>query len=330
MQYPQHRPKRMRAQEFLRRLGRETRLSADNLVMPFFVREGAHVKKPVASLPGIFQFSADTLVKEARRAREAGIPALLLFGIPDRKDDRASGAYARGGIVQKAIGALKQKVPGIAVITDVCLCEFTSHGHCGVLKKPVQPGRPVALANEATLELLARTALSHAEAGADMVAPSAMADGQVQAIRAALDENGFSETPIMAYSAKYASSFYGPFRQAAESAPKFGDRRSYQMDPANAREAIREAALDVREGADIVMVKPAMAYLDIISRVRDAARVPVAAYNVSGEYAMVKAAGRLGWLDEERAALEILTAIRRAGADIIISYHALEVAGKLS
>jgi porphobilinogen synthase len=321
----------MRGSENLRRLIRETNVSVGDLIMPFFVREGKGVRKPIASLPGISQFSVDTLIKEVRAARSLGIPAVLLFGIPGVKDEAGSGAYARDGIVQKAVAAIKERVSGIAVVTDVCLCEFTSHGHCGVIKKVTRsPGHQVTIDNEATLELLARTALSHARAGADMVAPSAMADGQVRAIRAALDDNDFSGVPVMAYSAKYASAFYGPFRQAAGSAPQFGDRRSYQMDPANAREALREVALDVQEGADIIMVKPALAYLDVIATIRERFDLPLAAYNVSGEFAMVKAAARQGMLDEERAALEVLAAIKRAGADIIITYHAMELARLLA
>ncbi|MDD5347182.1 MAG: porphobilinogen synthase [Candidatus Omnitrophica bacterium] len=320
------RPKRLRQNANFRRLVRETRLGADHLVMPFFVREGKGIKNQIASLPGNYQLSVDNLVAEAKAAKALGIPAVLLFGIPEKKDERGSGAYAKNGIIQKATAALKQKVPGLLVITDVCLCEFTSTGHCGILKGGA---REVRLDNDATLELLAKTAVSQARSGADMVAPSAMADGQVAAIRKALDEDGFTETPIMAYSAKYASSFYGPFRDAAESAPKLGNRLTYQMDPSNFREALREIALDVQEGADIVMVKPALAYLDIIARAKQKFQVPVAAYNVSGEFAMVKAAARLGWLDETRTILEILTAIRRAGADIIITYHAIDVAKKL-
>lgn len=325
MKNPVYRPKRLRANENYRRLIRETDLSVDDLIMPFFVREGKGIKKPILSLPGHFQLSVDNLVKEVKSAKALGIPAVLLFGIPDLKDGRASGAYANDGIVQKACSRLRDSVPGILVITDVCLCEFTSHGHCGVLK--ASGGRNnVCIDNDATLELLAKTAVSHATAGADMVAPSAMMDGQVRAIRTALDAGGFTDCPIMAYSAKYSSAFYGPFRQAAESAPKFGDRRSYQMDIPNVREALREIQLDIREGADIVMVKPALAYLDIIARARQMCNIPIAAYNVSGEYAMVKAAAKMGWLDEERTILEILTGIKRAGAGIIITYHAMEAA----
>lgn len=326
----------------LRRMVRETSLSVDNLVMPFFVRPGKAVRRPIPSMPGQHQLSVDELVKEARAARDSGIPAIILFGIPDEKDRRASGAYRRDGIVQRAVRELKSSVEGLLLITDVCLCEYMEHGHCGVVKTGPQSTvhRPLKnykghgpssmdrrlIDNDATLVLLAKTALSHAEAGADMVAPSAMMDGQVRAIRSALDEGGRTDTPIMSYSAKYASSLYAPFRDAAESPPRFGDRGSYQMDSANADEALREVALDVEEGADIVMVKPALAYLDIVRRVRERFNVPVAAYNVSGEYAMVKAAARAGWIDEKRAVLEILTGIRRAGASIIISYHARDVA----
>jgi len=309
----------MRKNENLRRLIRETRLSADNLIYPLFVVPGKGVKKPIASMPGVFQMSADVLVPEVRAAKEAGIPAVLLFGVPERKDEVASGAFARDGVVQQAVRRIKDKAADILIVTDVCLCEYTSHGHCGMLKKG-------AVDNDLTLEVLAETAISHARAGADMVAPSAMMDGQVGAIREGLDEAGFDDLPIMAYAAKYASAFYGPFREAAESAPQFGDRKAYQMDPANGDEAIREITLDVEEGADILMVKPALAYLDVIRRAREEFDLPLAAYNVSGEFAMIKAAAQLGWLDGERAMWEVLTAIRRAGADMIITYFALEAA----
>jgi porphobilinogen synthase len=298
---------------------RETKVSVDDLVYPLFTISGKDVKKPISSMPGNYQMSIDHLVKEVQRAKEAGIPAVLLFGIPEKKDETASGAFIKDGIIQQAVKRIKDRVPEIMVITDVCLCEYTSHGHCGMLEKN-------DVDNDTTLEVLAETALSHARAGADMVAPSAMMDGQVGAIREALDEAGYENLPIMAYSAKYASCFYGPFREAAESTPKFGDRKSYQMDPANADEAIREISLDVEEGADIIMVKPALPYLDIIRRAREEFDLPIAAYNVSGEFAMIKAAAKLGWIDGEKAMMESLTSIKRAGADIIITYFAPEAA----
>jgi porphobilinogen synthase len=304
---------------------RETRLSARDFVYPIFVAAGEDVKNPIASMPGIFQLSINHAVAEALRAQGLGIPAVLLFGIPDHKDEAATGAYDTEGIVQLATRAIKDAAPELLVITDVCLCEYMSHGHCGVVEK--ESGEVL---NDVSLELLARTAASQAEAGADIVAPSDMMDGRVAAIRSELDNEGFENTPIMAYAAKYASAFYGPFRDAAESAPQFGDRRSYQMDPANAREALVETALDVEEGADIVMVKPALPYLDVLHRVRVTTDLPVAAYNVSGEYAMLKAAAGNGWLDEQRAVLEALTGIKRAGADIIITYHAPDAARWLS
>jgi porphobilinogen synthase len=319
MHYPYYRPRRLRETETLRRMVRETRLSVDSLIMPFFVVHGRGVRREIGSMPGNFQLSADELVRDVKETAAMGIPAVLLFGLPASKDAVGSEAYASDGIVQQAIRAIKDSVSDLVVVTDVCLCEYTSHGHCGIVER----GR---VKNDPTLELLARTALSHVEAGADMVAPSDMMDGRVAAIREALDDDGHEETPILAYAAKYASSFYGPFREAAESAPQFGDRRSYQMDPANAEEALREVTLDLEEGADMVMVKPALAYLDILWRVKSEFGVPVAAYNVSGEFAMVKAAARLGWLDESRAMLEMLTAIRRAGADLIITYFAREAA----
>lgn len=319
MQFPDYRSRRLRKNENFRKLTRETMISADNLVYPLFVVSGKGVKKSIASMPGHFQFSVDNLVKEAREAHALKIPALLLFGIPDKKDERGNGAYAKDGIIQQAIKTVKDAVPEMLVITDVCLCEYTSHGHCGV----VEDGRVL---NDATLELLAKTALSQAQAGADMVAPSAMMDGQVSAIREALDENALEEIPIMAYAAKYASAFYGPFREAAQSAPQFGDRKAYQMDPANADEAIREISLDVSEGADIIMVKPALPYLDIIYRAKQEFDLPLAAYNVSGEFAMIKAAAQVGWLDEEKTMMEALTSIKRAGADIIITYWAKDAA----
>ena len=319
MQFPVYRPRRLRETETIRRMVRETRLSVDNLVMPYFVTHGREVRREISSMPGNFQLSVDELTREVKETAALGIPAVLLFGLPAIKDAVGSEAYAKDGIVQQAVRAIKDTVSDLVVITDVCLCEYMSHGHCGVVER----GR---VKNDPTLDLLARVAVSHAEAGADVVAPSDMMDGRVAAIREALDETGFEETPILAYAAKYASSFYGPFREAAGSAPQFGDRRSYQMDPANADEALREVALDLDEGADMIMVKPALAYLDVLWRVKTEFGVPVAAYNVSGEFAMLKAAARLGWLDEERAMLETLTAIRRAGADLILTYFARDAA----
>jgi porphobilinogen synthase len=327
MGFPQQRLRRLRRTPALRRMVRETTLTVDDLVLPLFVREGTGERRPIASMPGCFQLSADELLKEADRAAAAGIPAVILFGIPAAKDATGSGAYDPDGVVQRAVRAVKQRLPDLGAIADVCLCEYTDHGHCGVIVE--KPGGTRDVDNDATLELLARTAVSLADAGADVVAPSAMMDGQVAVIRAALDEAGHTETAIMAYSAKVASAFYGPFRDAAESPPQFGDRRSYQMDAANAREAMREIELDVAEGADIVMVKPALAYLDMIARVRAAFDVPIAAYNVSGEYAMLKAASANGWLDETQAMIEILTSIKRAGADLILTYHALDAAAAL-
>ncbi len=319
MPNPLYRPRRLRESPLVRKMVRETALRTDDLVYPLFTLHGRGVREPIASMPGQFRLSIDELLKECKDAASMGIPAVLLFGIPQQKDARGSEAYAEDGIIQQAVRAVKETIPDLLVITDVCLCEYTSHGHCGV----VEDGR---VRNDPTLELISRTALSHVEAGADMVAPSDMMDGRVAAIREALDESGYQEAPIMAYSAKYASAFYGPFRAAAGSAPQFGDRRAYQMDPANALEAMREVALDVDEGADIVMVKPALAYLDIISRVKAEFGLPVAAYSVSGEYAMIRAAGQLGWIDEERVMVEALTGIRRAGADIIITYFAKDLA----
>ncbi len=323
MYFPRYRLRRLRRTENLRRLVRETRLAVDDLIHPLFVVPGRSVRTPVASMPGVFQLSVDELVKEAVETKALGIPALLLFGIPEGKDEAGSGAYAPDGIVQRAVREVKGKVGDLLVITDVCLCEYTSHGHCGLLK-----GGEVE--NDATLELLARTALSQAQAGADVVAPSDMMDGRVAAIRETLDENGFSHLPIMAYAVKYASGFYGPFREAAQSAPQFGDRRSHQMDPANSDEAMREIRLDIEEGADIVMVKPALAYLDVIVRARMEFDLPLAAYSVSGEYAMIKAAAARGWLDEERVMMETLVAIKRAGADMIITYSAKDAARVLN
>jgi len=323
MAFPITRPRRLRRTETLRRMVRETRLSPDNLIQPLFVCPGRGVKKPVNSMPGVAQLSVDQVVAEARETHAAGVPAVILFGIPERKDSTGSEAWNDQGEVQRAVREIKERVPGLVVVTDVCLCEYTDHGHCGVVA-----GGDVD--NDATLELLVREALSHARAGADIVGPSDMMDGRVGAIRKALDADGFSRVAIMAYSAKFASAFYGPFREAAESAPQFGDRRSYQMDPPNGDEALREVAQDLEEGADIVMVKPALAYLDLIWRVKEKFSVPVAAYNVSGEYSMIRAAGLNGWIDEQRATLEVLTAIRRAGADLILTYFAKDVAQKLS
>ena len=319
MQFPDYRGRRMRKNENFRRLVRETSLSVDNLVYPLFAVCGKGIKKPITSMPGQFQMSVDNIVKEAREAHALGIPALLLFGIPDKKDEKGTGAFAKDGIIQQTVKRIKEEVPEILVITDVCLCEYMSHGHCGVIENG-------NVQNDVTLEVLAKTALCQAQAGADMVAPSAMMDGQVAAIREARDENALEEVPIMAYAAKYASAFYGPFREAAESAPQFGDRKAYQMDPANSDEAIREISLDVSEGADIIMVTPALPYLEIIYRAKQDFALPLAAYNVSGEYSMIKAAAQLGWLDEEKTMMEALTAIRRAGADIIITYWAKDAA----
>jgi porphobilinogen synthase len=316
---PFTRLRRMRATPMLRRMVRETEVTPADFIAPFFVTHGHDVRRPVSSMPGVCQLSVDLLVREVRALAPLGVPAVLLFGVPASKDPLGSEAYARDGIVQRAVAALKDAVPEMVVITDVCLCEYTDHGHCGV----VENGQVL---NDPTLELLARMALSHVEAGADVVAPSDMMDGHTVAIRRALDAAGHPHTPIMGYSAKFASAFYGPFREAAESAPRFGDRRSYQMDPANGREALREVEADLAEGADIVMVKPALAYLDVIRAVRDRVPHPLAAYNVSGEYAMVKAAAANGWLDERAITLEILTAIKRAGADLIITYHAADAA----
>jgi porphobilinogen synthase len=317
--FPITRGRRLRRTEGIRRMVRETKVSADDLIFPLFVTHGLDVKLEIPSMPGVYRFSVDALCKEAEEVARLGIPAVLLFGIPAEKDERGSEAYARDGIVQRAVGALKRSVPDLVVITDVCLCEYTSHGHCGIVRDGV-------VANDETLELIARTALSHAEAGADIVAPSDMMDGRVMAVREALEESGYTETAILSYAAKYASAFYGPFRDAADSAPRIGDRRGYQMDPANRREAMVEMALDIEEGADIVMVKPALAYLDIVSDASAEFDVPIAAYNVSGEYSMVKAAARAGWLDEEQAVMEILTSIKRAGADLIVTYHAKDAA----
>jgi len=319
MFFPVYRPRRLRKSEGLRKMVRETRLSPESFIYPLFVVHGLKVKRDIESMPGIAQLSVDLAVKEAQEAFGMGIPAIILFGIPKKKDLRGTEAYSRSGVVQQAIRAIKKEVPGLVVITDVCLCEYTSHGHCGIVVRG-------DVDNDASLGLLAQMALSHAEAGADMVAPSDMMDGRVKAIRETLDREGFQNLPILSYAAKHASVFYGPFREAAESTPQFGDRKSYQMDPANPREAIREVRLDVQEGADIIMVKPALAYLDIIRTVREKFDLPVGAYNVSGEYSMIKAAAQKGWIDGDRAVMEVLTAIRRAGADLIITYFAKEAA----
>ena len=320
--FPDYRPRRLRRTPALRRLARETSLAAEQLVLPLFARSGRKARRPVAAMPGVFQLSPDEAAREAEKARALGVAAVWLFGIPDTKDEKGSGAYARNGVVQQTVRLLKKELPELLVVTDVCLCEYMSHGHCGIVGKA--PGREVD--NDLTLPLLARTALSHAEAGADVVAPSDMMDGRVAAIRRELDRHGFSGTPILSYAAKFASAYYGPFREAAESAPKFGDRRAYQMDGANALEALREVALDIQEGADMVMVKPALAYLDILHRVKMEFGYPTAAYAVSGEYAMIKAAGAKGWIDERAVTLESLLAMRRAGADFIITYSATEAA----
>jgi porphobilinogen synthase len=322
-QFPATRLRRLRQSPALRRLVCETRLSASQLVLPLFVRAGRKLRQPVQAMPGVFQLSPDQLVREAARAHALGVPAVLLFGVPARKDARASGAYAANGIVQQAVRLLKKELPQLLVITDVCLCEYMSHGHCGIVERGRSGARIV---NDPTLKLLARAAASHAEAGADIIAPSDMMDGRVRAIRGELDRRGFTDTPILSYAAKFASAFYGPFREAAESAPQFGDRRSYQMDPANASEALREVALDIQEGADMVMVKPALAYLDILHRVKTEFGLPTAAYAVSGEYSMIKAAAAKGWIDERCVTLESLLAMRRAGADILITYAAADVA----
>jgi porphobilinogen synthase len=319
MDFPRYRPRRLRRNEKLRAMVRETSLAPANLIYPLFVGPGKDKVQPVSSMPGVAQLSVDHAVRECEEAHTLGIPAVILFGLPEHKDAVGSEAYDDDGIVQQAIREIKSQLPELLVITDVCLCEYTDHGHCGVIKNG-------DVDNDSTLELLAKESLSHARAGADIVAPSDMMDGRVGAIRKTLDENGFTQTAIMAYAAKYASGFYGPFREAAESTPQFGDRRSYQMDPANSDEALREVGLDIREGADIVMAKPAMAYLDVVYRVKQKFGYPVAAYNVSGEYSMIKAAGQNGWIDEERIMMEVLYAIRRAGADMILTYFAKDAA----
>jgi porphobilinogen synthase len=319
MTFPMQRPRRLRRTEAIRSMVRETRLTTRGFVYPMFVCPGTGVRNEISSMPGVYQQSPDQLVEECREVESLGIPAVILFGIPDHKDARGTEASLPSGTVQRAIEAIRRAKLNLVVITDVCLCEYTDHGHCGVIEKG-------DVANDPTLALLAEEALSHARAGADIVAPSDMMDGRVAAIRRALDSHGFTELAIFSYAAKYCSGFYGPFREAAQSAPQFGDRRSYQMDPANSREALREVALDLEEGADIIMVKPALSYLDIIRMVRDNFDVPVGAYNVSGEFAMVKAAVRNGWLDEQRVVMEILTSIQRAGAEIVLTYHAKDVA----
>jgi len=322
MFFPDYRPRRLRQSEAMRRMIRETSLTVNDLILPLFVIDGSGVKNPIPSMPGHFQLSVDNFLKTAGEAHALGIPAIVVFGIPDKKDSLGSRAYAQDGIVQKAIQSVKSKIPDLVVISDVCLCQYTDHGHCGVIEGDT-------VDNDASLDLIARTALSHAKAGADMVAPSDMMDGRVGEIREILDDNNFSRIPIMSYAAKYCSAYYGPFRSAADSAPKFGDRRTYQMDPANALEAIREVTMDVEEGADIIMVKPALAYLDIICRVREEIDLPVAAYNVSGEFSMIKAAEKMGWIDGSRVMMETLTAIKRAGADMILTYFAIEAAQAL-
>jgi porphobilinogen synthase len=323
MHFPAYRPRRLRKNEKLRQLIRETTLTPGNLIYPLFVGPGTNVVRPVSSMPGVAQLSVDRAILECREAAALGIPAVILFGIPETKDALGSEACMSNGLVQQAVRAIKDNVPELLVVTDVCLCEYTDHGHCGLIKNG-------AVDNDSTLQLLAEEALSHAQAGADMVAPSDMMDGRVGAIRELLDSKGFDQVAIMAYAAKYASGFYGPFREAAQSTPQFGDRRSYQMDPANTDEALREVELDIQEGADIVMVKPALAYLDVIYRVKQQFGYPVAAYNVSGEYSMIKAAGINGWIDEERIMLEILLSIRRAGADMILTYFAKDLARSLA
>lgn len=325
--FPAYRPRRLRQIPALRRMVGETELNVSRLILPMFVRTGRNYRGPIGAMPGVFQLSPDELLREASRAHALGIPGVLLFGIPDRKDAKASGAYARNGIVQQAVRMLKRELPDLIVVTDVCLCEYMSHGHCGIVQPDKRGGRVM---NDPTLRLLAQTAASHAEAGADIIAPSDMMDGRVRAIREALDHAGFSELPVMSYAAKFASAYYGPFREAAESTPKFGDRRSYQMDAGNGNEALREVAMDIEEGADIVMVKPALAYLDIIRRVKVEFGYPTAAYAVSAEYSMVKAAAAKGWIDERAVTLESLLAMRRAGADILITYAACDVAKWLS
>ncbi|WP_299978274.1 porphobilinogen synthase [Desulfobacula sp.] len=323
MLFPDFRGRRLRASKNFRRMIRETKLSCDDLILPLFAIEGNSVKKPIESMPGHFQLSCDHIVKKAKEACDAGVPAIILFGIPDKKDALATRAYASDSIVQKAIQAVKEKVPDISIITDVCLCGYMDHGHCGVVENGI-------IDNDASLDLLAKTALSHARAGADMVAPSDMMDGRVGEIRQTLDEEGFSHIPVMSYAVKYSSAFYGPFRQAAESAPQFGDRKTYQMDPANSNEAIREAIMDVEEGADIIMVKPALSYLDIIYRLKEEIDLPIAAYNVSGEYSIMKAGEMMGWVNANDLIMETLLSIKRAGADLILTYSAIDAARELN
>jgi porphobilinogen synthase len=323
MRFPKYRARRLRENGVLRQLVQETVLAPNDFILPLFVTPGREVRREIPSLPGQYHLSVDQVAEEVREVADLGIPAVLLFGLPEGKDAVGSEAYSPSGVIQQATQAIKKAAPSLLVVTDVCLCEYTDHGHCGVVEEE-------RIVNDLTLDLLSRTALSHVEAGADVVAPSDMMDGRVGAIRDTLDAKGHTQVPIMAYAAKYASSFYGPFRDAVESAPQFGDRRSYQMDPANAREALREVRLDIEEGADIVMVKPALPYLDIIQRVRQITDLPVAAYNVSGEFAMIKAAARMGWLDEQAAMLEALVGIKRAGADMIITYSAKEVVPRLA
>ncbi|MDA3787514.1 MAG: porphobilinogen synthase [Desulfobacula sp.] len=323
MLFPDSRGRRLRASDNFRRMIRETKLSCDDLILPLFAVEGKDVKKPIESMPGHFQLSCDHIVKKAKQAHDAGIPAIILFGIPDKKDPLATRAYASDSIVQKTVREVKEKVPDISIITDVCLCAYTDHGHCGVVENGI-------IENDASLDLLAKTALSHVKAGADMVAPSDMMDGRIGEIRQLLDEEGFSHIPIMSYAVKYSSAFYGPFRQAAESSPQFGDRKTYQMDPANSTEAIREATMDIEEGADIIMVKPALAYLDIIYRLKQEIDLPIAAYNVSGEYSIMKAGEMMGWVNAKELIMETLLSIKRAGADLILTYSAIDVARELN
>lgn len=323
MLFPDFRGRRLRATPNFRRMVRETKLSRDDLILPLFAIEGKSIKNLIASMPGHFQLSCDHIAKEAQKAHDAGIPAIILFGIPGSKDPLATQAYAKDSVVQKAIQAVKEKVPNICVITDVCLCAYMDHGHCGVVDKGI-------IDNDASLDLLAKTALSHVQAGADMVAPSDMMDGRVAEIRQTLDEENFSNIPIMSYAVKYSSAFYGPFREAAESAPQFGDRKTYQMDPANSIEAIREATMDIEEGADIIMVKPALSYLDIIYRLKEEIDLPIAAYNVSGEYSIMKAGELMGWVDAKALIMETLLSIKRAGADLILTYSAIDVARELN